>query len=41
MNEHEAARIAARLKEVEAKVTRLEELVRKIAEKGAATSSVR
>lgn len=41
MNEHEAARIAARLKEVEEKVTRLEELVRQVVKKGAATCSAR
>ncbi|MEU6578852.1 hypothetical protein [Streptomyces sp. NPDC046805] len=41
MNENEAARIAARLKEVEEKVTRLEELMRRVAEKGPATSSTR
>ncbi|MFE0175142.1 hypothetical protein ACFWZ2_22750 [Streptomyces sp. NPDC059002] len=41
MNEDEAARIAARLKEVEEKLTRLEEMARRVAEKGSATSSGR
>lgn len=41
MNENEAARIAARLKEVEEKLTRLEEIARRVAEKGPATSSAR
>ncbi|WP_265584692.1 hypothetical protein [Streptomyces justiciae] len=41
MTEHEAARIAARLKEVEEKVMRLEEIARRIADKVSATSSAR
>lgn len=40
MNKHEAARIAAKLKEVEEKVTRLEDLVRRVLENARATSSV-
>ncbi|MEV8543209.1 hypothetical protein [Streptomyces sp. NPDC051572] len=39
MNEDEAARIAARLKEVEEKVARLEELARQVSKRGPATSS--
>jgi hypothetical protein len=41
MTEDEAARITARLKEVEEKVMRLEEIARRVAEKAPPTSSVR
>ncbi|WP_190176202.1 hypothetical protein [Streptomyces naganishii] len=39
MNKHEAALIAAKLKEVEDKVTRLEDLARRVLENARATSS--
>ncbi|MFJ9816044.1 hypothetical protein ACIRU3_12340 [Streptomyces sp. NPDC101151] len=39
MNEHEAALIAAKLKEVEDKVARLEDLARRVLENVRATSS--
>ncbi|MFC9393784.1 MULTISPECIES: hypothetical protein [Streptomyces] len=39
MNEHEAALIAVKLKEVEDKVARLEDLARRLLESGRATSS--
>lgn len=39
MNKHEAALIAAKLKEVEDKVTRLEDLARRVLEDARATSS--
>ncbi|MFD3640720.1 hypothetical protein [Streptomyces griseus] len=39
MNEHEAALMAAKLKEVEDKVARLEDLARRLLENGRATSS--
>ncbi|MFE3637194.1 hypothetical protein [Streptomyces sp. NPDC059168] len=39
MNKHEAALIAAKLKEVEDKVARLEDLARRVLEKARPTSS--